>query len=66
MILFITVTKWRGYTYFKSEDPKIKQIGTVAIVLLALSILVTSWLAYVWTTATIQSSISSINADLSM
>ena len=66
MLLFITVTKWKGYTYYKSEDPKAKQIGTIAIVLMVLSLLITCWLAYVWTMDTIQSSINSINADMSI
>ncbi len=37
MILFFTITKWKGYTYFKSEDPQAKQIGTIAIAILVLT-----------------------------
>ena len=59
------VSKWPGITYYKSADPKAKQIGTIAIIILAASTFITIWLAYVWTTDTIQSSISSINADFS-
>ena len=65
MILFIYVTKWPGITYYKSGDPKTKQIGTIAIAILAASTLLTIWLAYVWTTEAIQSSVNSINADMS-
>jgi len=63
MVLFIFITKWPGVKYFKSDDPKTKRIGQVAWVLLILSTVFTIWLAYVWTQATIQSSLNSINAD---
>jgi len=66
MILFLSITKWKGYKYFKSEDPKIKEVGAIAIVLLVLSTFISFYLAYVWTTETIQSSIDSINTDLSI
>ncbi len=66
MILFIGITHWPGYKYFKSDDPAAKQIGIVAIVLLVLSTVVTFWLAYVTTMNAVKSSISSINADMSI
>ena len=64
-ILFIMVTKWKGLAYSKSKDPKERQIGIIAWVLIILSTIFTFWLAYVFTQQAIQSSISSINADLS-
>src|ERR1035437_3059110 len=57
MILFIFVTKWPGMKYFKSNDPKAKQIGQIAWGLLILSTIIVIWLAYVWTQKTIQSTI---------
>lgn len=63
MILFLFVTRWPGMKYFKSNDPKAKQIGQIAWALLIISTIVTIWLVYVWTQQTIQSSINSINAD---
>jgi hypothetical protein len=63
MICFIYVTKWHGITYLKSQDPKAKQIGVIACILLALSTLLTIYLAYVLTQQLIQSSVNSINAD---
>lgn len=63
MILFIFVTKWPGIKYFKSNDPKIKKIGQIACVLLAISTIITIWLVYVWTQQLIQSQINSINLD---
>ena len=41
-------------------------IGTVAWILLILSTIVTIWYAYVWTQEAIQSSVSSINTDMSI
>jgi hypothetical protein len=51
--------------YFKSNDPKAKRIGEIAWVLLILSTIITIWFAYVLTQEAIQSSVNSINADLS-
>jgi hypothetical protein len=65
MILFIYVTKWPAITYYKSSDQKAKSIGTIAIAILAASTLITIWLGYVWTMEAIQSSVNSINADMS-
>ena len=65
MILFIMVSKWPGITYYKSADLKTKQIGTIAIAILAASTCITLWLGYVWTMQAIQSSVNSINADMS-
>ena len=65
MMLFIFVTKWPGWKYYKSRDPKAKAIGRNAIVLIALSTVVTIWVGYVWTQDAIQASVNSINADMS-
>jgi hypothetical protein len=66
MILFLSISKWKGYRYFKSEDPKVKQVGTIATVLLIASTVITFYLAYVWTTEAINASVSSINSDMSI
>jgi EamA domain-containing membrane protein RarD len=65
MILFIMVSKWPGIKYYKSEDKKTKQIGTIAIIILTASTIIMLWLGYVWTMEAIQSSVNSINADMS-
>ena len=64
MICFIFVTRWPGVRYFKSKDPKEKQIGQIAWALLILSTIFVIWLAVVWTQDYIQSTVSSINNDL--
>ncbi len=66
MLLFLSISKWKGYKYFKSDEPKAKQIGTVAVVLLVASTVITFYLAYVWTVATVNSSIDSVNAAMSI
>jgi hypothetical protein len=63
LICFIFVTRWQGLRYYRSRDEKTKLIGTIAIVILILSTVITIWLAYAWTQSAIQSSINSINAD---
>ena len=64
LILFIGIPKWKGLKYLKSKDPKTKKIGIIACVILAVSIILTIFLAYVWTKQTIQSAIDSINLDM--
>jgi hypothetical protein len=64
VICYLAITKWPGVTYYKSQDPKAKAIGTVAWGLLILSTVVTLWLGYVWIENTIQSTTSTINAQL--
>jgi hypothetical protein len=64
MMCFIFVTKWPGWKYYKSRDPKVKTVGVNAIVLIVLSTIVTLWVGYIWSQEFIQSQVSSINADL--
>lgn len=65
IICFIFVTKWPGVKYFKSDDPKTKQIGQIACSLLIISTVFTIWFAVVWTQNYIESTVNSINSDLS-
>jgi len=64
-ILFLFITRWPGLKYFRSSDPKAKKIGEAASILLILSTIITFWLGYVWTQQMIQSTINSVNVDLS-
>lgn len=64
MICFIFVAKWPGIKYLKSNDEKAKGIGQVACAILAISTIITIWAAIVLTQRVIQSSVDSINADL--
>ena len=64
MICFIFVGKWPGIKYFKSKDPKTKQIGMIAWILILLSTIVAIWLAVIMTKAITQSTINSINTDM--
>ena len=64
MICFLFVGKWPGAKYYKSSDPKTKQIGFVAWTLLVLSTIITIFLAIKLTQETIQSSVNSINTDM--
>jgi hypothetical protein len=65
MICYLAISKWPGITYLRSKDEKVRQVGIIACVLLALSTVVTIWYAYVWTQDAIQSSVNQINADMS-
>jgi hypothetical protein len=63
MICFLFITRWQGIKYFKSSDPKAKQIGQVAWTLLILSTIVTIWLVVIWTQSYINSTVAGINSD---
>jgi len=60
VICFLAVKYWQGIKYARSNDPKAKRIGFIAIVLMAISTVVTFWLAAVWIDQVIQSSANSI------
>jgi hypothetical protein len=64
-ILYITVGKWQAVKYYKSSDPKTKNIGAIAIIIMTVSTLITIWLTYALTEAAIQSQVAGINADMS-
>lgn len=65
VILFITISQWKGLKYYRSKDEKTKKVGTIAIAIFSISIIVTLWLTYVLTEDTIQSTVSGLNADMS-
>jgi hypothetical protein len=65
IICFLAVTKWQGVKYVKSPDSKTKKIGIIACTILALSTILSVWYATVWIQQEIQSSVASINADMS-
>jgi hypothetical protein len=62
---FLFVKKWQGAKYYKSDDPKIKQIGIIAWTLMLVSTIIVIWLAVVATQNAIKSSVDSINTDFS-
>ena len=68
-LLFLTISKWKGLKYYRSEDPKKKEIGTAAILILVSSTLITYWFSYVLVQRAVQSfteqQLSAINADFS-
>lgn len=47
MICFLGVSRWSAIKYARSGDRKRKQIGFIAIVLMAISTIITFWLAFV-------------------
>ena len=48
MICFLAVRYWPGIKYARSSDRNRKQIGFIAIALMAISTIVSYWLAFVW------------------
>ena len=62
---FLAISKWPAVKYFKSEDPNAKRISIIATMLMIASTIVMCWLAYVWTTNYIQTTVNGINVDMS-
>ncbi len=40
---YLIYTRWQGLRYFRSNDPKARQIGLIAIILLIISIILLVW-----------------------
>lgn len=60
IICFVAVSYWPGITYLRSEDDNAKQIGVIACVLMAISTIVTFWLAIVWIQQAVNSAENSV------
>jgi hypothetical protein len=61
IIAFLALHYWPGIKYLRSGDEKMKQIGLVAIVLMALSTIITYWISIVWIQGFIQSSVNGVS-----
>lgn len=64
IIAFITITKWQGVQYLKSDDKKAREVGLIASTLLALSSVFVVWYVIRLTNSITQASLDGINADL--
>lgn len=60
MIAFLALHYWPGIKYVRSDDARAKQIGLIAIALIALSTIITYWLSIVWLQGFIQSSVNNV------
>jgi hypothetical protein len=60
-IAYLAITKWQGMKYLRAPDPRAKQIGLIALILLVASSIVAIWLTTVWIQGYIQSSLNDVN-----
>jgi hypothetical protein len=60
MIAYLGLHYWPGVKYLRSPDPSAKQIGMIAIALMAISTVVTFWWGIVWLQGFIQSSVNNV------
>jgi hypothetical protein len=58
IICFLAVSYWQGIKYIKSGDPAAKQMGWIALGLMAASTIITFWLAGIWINQFIQGATS--------
>ena len=59
-IAFLAIKYWPGMKYLRSADWEKKQIGIVAVVLMAVSTIVIAWWLIIWTEGLIQSMTSGL------
>jgi ABC-type Fe3+ transport system permease subunit len=62
---YLVYTHWTGWKYFKSDDPKAQRMGTIAIILLAISfifIIWSTWAGIIWFQQYIQQQETSANS----
>ena len=62
LICYLAIGYWRGIKYMQSADPKAKQIGIIALVLLLLSSGITFWLGIVWIQNAIESAMTAVGS----
>jgi len=60
LICFLAIRYWPGIKYARSVDRKRKQIGFIAIAFMAISTIVSYWLAYVWVNQLVQSLLNNV------
>ncbi len=60
VICYLAIGYWQGIKYMQSADPKAKQIGVIALVLLLISSAITFWIGMVWIENQVQSAINSV------
>ena len=60
MIAYLAIGYWPGFRYLRSSDPREKQVGIIATVLLVLSTIITFWYVIAWMQAYVQQSVNDI------
>ncbi len=54
-IAYLAITKWEGIKYLRAPDPRAKQIGVIALVLLVVSSIAAFWIIDAWAQNFLQS-----------
>jgi hypothetical protein len=60
IICYLAIGYWQGIRYMQSADPRAKQIGVIALVLLLVSSAITFWIGMVWIQNQVQSAVNSV------
>ena len=60
LIAFIAISNWHGMRYIRSDDPKRKVIGWIALSLIILSTVVSTW----YTIVVVRNAVSGATKDL--
>lgn len=54
-IAYLAITKWQGIKYLRAPDPRAKQVGVIALVLLVISSVIAFWIVDAWAQNALQS-----------
>lgn len=64
MICFLTISKWKGIKYLRSEEKEARVVGVIACLLLVVSTIYTIYFTITATEKIIQSSTKNINLEI--
>ncbi len=59
-IAYVAITKWPGPKYLRSEDPRARAIGWIALGILVVSSIVAVWLTTIWINQQISSAMNAV------
>lgn len=62
LIGFLAIKYWPGIKYARSDDPKTREIGFIAIALMAISTIIIVWLTVAGINQALQSAQNSLNS----
>jgi hypothetical protein len=63
-IVYLAITKWQGIKYLRAPDPRAKQVGLIALVLLIVSSIIAFWVMDAWVQSLLQGFSQSQTSDL--
>lgn len=64
LICFLTISKWKGLKYLRSQEKEARVVGIIACTLLVVSTIFTVYFTIIATEKLIQNTMNSVNVDV--